>query len=63
MTQTAYEQAGFKNRLEYLESLAEQYSVSLESVKCIAWLYGDAEDFDGLIAALNDLEIMENIRI
>jgi len=62
MTQTVYEANGFKNRKEYLESLADEYGVSLETVYCIAFLYGDSEDFDGLISALNDAEIMESVK-
>jgi len=62
MTQTVYEANGFKNRKEYLESLADEYGVSLETVYCISFLYGDSEDFDGLISALNDAEIMESVK-
>jgi len=63
MTQTIYEEHGAVNRRHYLENLADEYGLDLYLVLSIADLYGAAEDFDGLIAALNDMEIMESIRI
>ena len=54
MDNTAYENQGFANRKEYLESLAEEYG---EGVYLIADLYGPSEDFDGLICALEDMDL------
>ena len=49
-----YQEHGYNNRKEYLESLAEEYGVDIDDVRAIADLYGDSEDFDGLITALED---------
>jgi len=43
-----------KNRVEYLKGLAEQYEVSTDIVFAAAALLGQTEDFDGLIAMLED---------
>lgn len=51
---TIYQQNGFKDRQEYLESLCDEYSVDMYSVSCIAEILGENEDFDGLVSSLND---------
>ena len=56
MTMTIYEEHGAKNRREYLENLADEHGIDFSTVLCVADLYGDAEDFDGLICALQDME-------
>ena len=53
-----YQENGYANRKEYLESLAEEYEVSLETVFSLASLLGRNEDFDGLISALEEAECM-----
>lgn len=53
-----YQERGFKNRKEYLESLADEYGVSFETVWMVATLYGEGEDFDGLLSSLKDAEAM-----
>lgn len=50
-----YSQHGFDSRQEYLEDLADQYDVDMETVMTIAELYGPEEDFDGLVSALQDI--------
>ncbi|ALS22262.1 hypothetical protein [Paenibacillus naphthalenovorans] len=57
--QNIYQENGYTNRREYLESLAEDYGVSLETVLAIADMYGESEDFDGLLSALEDAQDME----
>lgn len=52
-----YEENGFKNRNEYLSSLAEEYSVDEHIVFEVADLLGDNEDFDGLVMELKDYGI------
>lgn len=47
-----YIENGFNNRREYLESLAEEYDS--DKVFVLASILGEDEDFDGLIAALED---------
>lgn len=53
-----YEENGYANRREYLESLAEEFDVPLGTVFTLASLLGKSEDFDGLINALEDAEGM-----
>lgn len=49
-----YTDEGFSNRREYLEDLADQTGVDLETVLILADLFGPNEDFDGLVTALED---------
>ena len=49
-----YNELGFRNRDEYLESLAEDYGIPLDIVLLLADLYGPLEDFDGLVTAVED---------
>ncbi len=49
-----YEENGYLNRMDYLESLAEEYDVPLGIVRNLAQLLGPSEDFDGLVTALED---------
>jgi len=51
-----YLKNGYKNRKAYLKSLAEEYGVSYTTVLVLADMLGPNEDFDGLVAALEDLE-------
>jgi len=50
-----YTDNGYKSRMDYLKSLAEDYGVPLSSVIVIADTYGPSEDFDGLVTAVEDL--------
>jgi len=52
-----YLQNGYKNRDDYLQSLAEDYGLPLEFVYNLADLL-EGEEFDGLINALEDAEGM-----
>lgn len=50
-----YRDNGYDNRESYLSSLAEDYGLSLENVvRPIADLLGPDEDFDRLVAMLED---------
>jgi len=49
---TVYQDQGFATRREYLESLCEEYPP--EAVYALADLLGPLEDFDGLVAGLED---------
>ena len=51
-----YTDAGYDNRNHYLECLAEEYDLDTETVLTLASLLGKSEDFDGLIAALEDMQ-------
>lgn len=44
-----------QERMEYLESLAEDFGADIEDVLAIAELLGESEDYDGLLVALEDM--------
>ena len=50
----AYQEKGYKNRRDYLESLAEDFDIEQSTVFMMAQLLGANEDFDGLVTALED---------
>lgn len=50
-----YVEHGYDSRADYLSSLAEEYDVSERVVRAIAQVYGPSEDFDGLVATLEDM--------
>ena len=47
-----YEQNGYTDRAEYLDSLAEEYGMDI--VLNLAEILGPNEDFDGLVTTLQD---------
>lgn len=49
-----YIENGYIDRDDYLEGLASEYCVPDDIVYNLADLLGKAEDFDGLISALED---------
>lgn len=51
---SVYTDNGFRDRKDYLISLSELYDVPYENVWAIAEIYGEEEDFDGLVNALED---------
>ena len=51
---TIYQEHGYRNRADYLASLADDFTLPLDSVMCLADLLGKSEDFDGLITSLED---------
>lgn len=55
-----YKENGYNSREEYLQSLAEDYSVGIHVVYNLADMLGPNEDFDGLINALDDYADMFN---
>ena len=52
--QNIYVKNGYRNRRHYLETLAEDYGVDIETVLTLASVTGPAEDFDGLIITIQD---------
>lgn len=61
--QTIYQQEGFKDRRDYLNSLAQDYNLHRLAVYQAAHMLGESEDFDGLISTLEDLgDAQENER-
>ncbi len=61
MEENIYQKKGYKNRKDYLECLAEDYCVPLDTVYALASVLGEDEDFDGLISSLEDLEDVEGM--
>lgn len=49
-----YREKGYRNRKDYLESLADDYDIPLYVVLAAAQVLGPYEDFDGLISILDD---------
>ncbi len=49
-----YVENGFKDRKDYLNSLAEDFEIDKNTVYMMADLLGESEDFDGLITSLED---------
>ena len=52
----AYTSHGYKDRDDYLDSLADDRGIDRMAVNMIADMLGESEDFDGLISALDDFE-------
>jgi hypothetical protein len=51
---TVYEKHGYRNRKDYLKSLAEDFGLPKSLVFSVAAMLGETEDFDGLISCLED---------
>ena len=41
-----YEKNGYENREDYLQSVADNYSINIDSVYALADALGSGEDFD-----------------
>lgn len=54
-----YQEYGYENRRDYLESLADDLGIDKQTVFAIAGLLGVSEDFDGLVTTLEDYSITE----
>jgi hypothetical protein len=52
---SVYAENGYKDRRDYLENLAEEYGIPLSDVKTMADMLGEDEDFDGLVATIEDM--------
>jgi len=51
-----YQEKGFKDRWDYLDSLTEETGAPDDTVRALAELLGEEEDFDGLLNALEDFQ-------
>ena len=51
---SVYTDEGYKNRRDYLECLAEDFGVPVDTVLMLASMLGSSEDFDGLVCAVED---------
>lgn len=47
-----YQELGYSSRTEYLQGLAEDYGMDCQTVQDMAEALGEAEDFDGLVTAI-----------
>jgi len=52
---SVYTDEEYANRREYLESLAEEYELDIDTVLMAADMLGPGEDFDGLVTTLEDM--------
>jgi hypothetical protein len=50
-----YTDEGYQSRRDYLECLAEDMGVHVETVFMLASMLGPDEDFDGLVTSLEDI--------
>ncbi|MBF0650762.1 RNA polymerase [Dysgonomonas sp. GY75] len=57
-TDDIYRQNGYKDRRDYLKSVAGQYGTDRMVVGSMAEPLGETEDFDGLISALEDFPLL-----
>jgi len=51
-----YTRHGYKDRGDYLNSLADDRGIEPFAVNMMADILGDSEDFDGLVTELEDME-------
>ena len=58
MDENIYKQNGYTDRDDYLTCLSEDYGVPIEDVYSLAEMLGENEDFDGLVCALEDTELI-----
>ena len=58
MDKNIYQQNGYADRDDYLNCLSEDYGVSIEDVYSLAEMLGEHEEFDGLVSALEDAELI-----
>ena len=58
MDKNIYQENGYADRDDYLTCLSEDYGVSIEDVYSLAEMLGEHEDFDGLVSALEDAELI-----
>ena len=50
-----YEEMGYRDREDYLDSLANENGVDLYYVHALAEVLGESEDFDGLAVMIEDM--------
>ena len=58
MDKNIYQENGYADRNDYLNCLSEDYGISIEDVFSLAEMLGENEDFDGLVSALKDAEMI-----
>ena len=58
MDKNIYQENGYADRDDYLTCLSEDYGVPIDDVYSLAEIFGENEDFDGLVCALEDAEYL-----
>ncbi len=58
---SVYTQQGYKDRDDYLKSLAGDLGLPKSLVFDAAYLLGENEDFDGLVTTLEDYAMMKKL--
>lgn len=58
MADDIYTKRGYRNRTDYLRSLADDYGVDLWIITEFASMLGPNEDFDGLVAMVQDAALI-----
>ena len=58
MDKNIYQENGYADRDDYLTCLSEDYGLPIEDVYSLAEMLGKNEDFDGLVSALEDAEMI-----
>lgn len=53
---SVYTDNGYKDRNDYLNTLAEDFGIDIMVVYSLASVLGESEDFDGLLSTLEDYE-------
>jgi hypothetical protein len=53
-TKSIYIENGYRDRQDYLQSLADELNIPFGIVKMCAEMLGPSEDFDGLVTTLED---------
>jgi hypothetical protein len=51
-----YTRHGYKDREDYLNTLADNHGIDQFVVNTMADILGDTEDFDGLVSELEDMQ-------
>lgn len=55
INESIYTDNGYKNRADYLQSLADDFGIDINTVKDLASVLGAEEDFDALVTELEDM--------
>ena len=50
-----YRENGYDSRKHYLECIAEEMGIDIDTVQLMASVLGPNEDFDGLVTSLEDM--------
>jgi hypothetical protein len=55
-----YTDKGYKNRIDYFNSLSERFNIDINSIFALGDMLGIDEDFDGLVSSLDDYQYLTN---